>query len=198
MEVKMKKILLLIILTVISTPSSATLITFDELESGRHYNDYTQATYSHDNFILTTTQAFNSIGMLHPSYGTSTGLHAAGVSADVELKRIDNALFNINSIDLLIGLYNRYDDEIPVYFTGLKSNGVTVYQVFSLPYDISKYSTFNFDDSFTELTSLTWQQGAIYHSFDNVNLNNSTQVPEPYTIILLIPALVLVFKKRYT
>ena len=193
----MKKIILLITLFLISTLSNATLITFDELETGNYYNDYPQATYSHQGFTLTTAYRFNSVGILHPSYGTSTGLHATGVSAKIELKRVDATLFNISSIDLLIGLENRYDDEIPVYFTGTKSNGLTVNQRFGRTYDISKYSTFSFNDSFTELTSLTWEQGAIYHSFDNINLNSNTQVPEPSTIFLFLSACLLILKKRY-
>jgi hypothetical protein len=193
----MKKIILLITLLLISTLSNATLIKFDELESGNYYNDYSQASYSHEGFILTTTDRFYSLGSLHPSYRDSTGLAAEGTDTDIELQRIDGASFNISSIDVLIGLFNRYDDEIPVHFTGAKGNGDTVIQLFKRPYDISSYSTFNFNDSFKEITSLTWQQGAIHHSFDNINLNSNTQVPEPSTIFLFLSAWLLTLKRRY-
>jgi len=177
--------------------ANAGIITFDEFELDVYYHDYNQASYNHDDFIFTTDVAFNSLGSLHPSYGTSAGMHASGVSANISLKRVDDRLFDISSIDLMIGLYNSYDGEIPVFFTGMKSNGETFNQVFELPYSINTYTTFSFNNSFTELKSLTWQQGAIYHSFDNVNLRPSIKAPEPSTLAIFALGMICLASRRF-
>ncbi|MTV40968.1 PEPxxWA-CTERM sorting domain-containing protein [Duganella radicis] len=104
----------------------------------------------------------------------------------ITLTANDHSAFSATSIDLskllLLGG--------SVTFYGAKADhSATVQQTFNYT---GTWTTFNFNASFSGLSSLTWQQGPALggkFEFDNINV---TAVPEPETYAMLLAGLGLV------
>jgi hypothetical protein len=185
-----------------SVNSFGGIITFDEIESSDYYI-YLEDTYTTESFVFslypsgnhydfyTDDPKFYALGSSSPSYGGSVGLHASGLDTRIKLNATDGSLFSISNIDLMMGLYNKFDDFIPVEFLAITENDEVVTQTFDISYNVSNYSHFSFNKNFRNIKSLEWSQGAIFHSFDNLNIELVTEVPEPRTIFIFILALVI-------
>lgn len=103
--------------------------------------------------------------------------------------------FSLNSIDISRGDTN--SGLIPVTFTGLKMDGSKVFQTYWFHnYQIGNNETFLFDERFVGLSALRWEQGALFHQFDNIAIS---AVPEPSTAALIFSGLMLLafIKKQH-
>jgi hypothetical protein len=190
-----------------SVNSFGGVITFDEIESSDYYINLGE-TYTTDSFVFSLSPSiyhsefnndepkFYALGSSSPSYGGSVGLHASGMDTRIKLSSINGALFSIYSIDLMMGLFNNFDGFIPVGFKALTDNDEVISQTFHISYNVSNYTSFSFNHNFDNIKSLEWSQGAIFHSFDNINLALVTEVPEPPTLIVFILGILCCIKHR--
>lgn len=178
-----------------SAAVTATTLTFDELVP----LSFIGASYESSGFVLTGTpmpnrpfydSEFRAQNVLTRDGTTSTGLFMGGPASKINLNESTGALFNAISIDLdesWVYQYSQYGMmPEPVSFTGTKGDGTKVYAKYSFT-GIPNSETFVFGNEFQSLQSLQWAQGAIGHTFDNVNVELSSSVSEPSTMWLFLP-----------
>jgi hypothetical protein len=118
----------------------------------------------------------------NPFFAGSNGL-AAFSPATITLARTDGGPFSLLSIDLARNF--AFDPAPSVTFTGTLAGGGTVSETFAVTTASPPlvFQTFLFT-GFTDLTSVSWDQGAAnqgIHQFGNVRL---AIVPEPSTLAL--------------
>lgn len=113
---------------------------------------------------------------------------AASASATTTLTAVGNGAFSVTSIDLIKLLNTQYALNGSVTFYGTKADAsATVEQTFSYN---GNWSTYLFNSSFTDLSSLYWKQGPLVGAkfeFDNIQL--AAAVPEPETYAMLLAGL---------
>ncbi len=181
--------------TLFSMSSEAAIIGFDSLEvANSSFNFIGSGIYSEDNFTITVTAApMTFAGMYYAGqnytgyYAGSAGLGPQGPGAITTLQHSAGNVFSIDSIGLSIfevpipSTHGPVD--VPVTFTGYLSGGGTpVTQSFQL--SSFGFSDFFFNSSFTNLTSLTWNQGMVpadSYQFDNIVVS---AVPIPAAVWL--------------
>jgi hypothetical protein len=110
------------------------------------------------------------------------------------LSRITGTPFTLNSIDLGGQFFAGFIDSFAVTFTGNLAGGGQVFQTFAVnPVDPNTFAfqTFNFDPSFTDLTSVDFAQGNIpSYQFTNIRLDDPvTATPEPASMMLMATGL---------
>lgn len=149
------------------------------------------ALYSEKGYTLDANNelGFASLGTLNSHYVGSTSLiNDAGIGLTT-LRKNDNGLFDLHSIDLA-GLLT-FLTGVQVTFIGTKADNSFVSQTFTGPVTST---TYNFTD-FNNLSKVEWLQDNVslkLHQFDNINLTaaNVTTVPEPKAAWLFCSALV--------
>ena len=176
-----------------SATATATTLTFDELVPLKLIG----ASYEAGGFLLTGTPyspnssiseaQFRAVDVPTGNGATSPGLFMGGPASRINLKASTGALFNAISIDLDESYSYRYGVTEPVSFTGIKEDGTKVSTRYSFTIGVPKSETFVFGSEFRDIQSLQWSQGAIGHSFDNINVVLASSVPEPSTIWLFAP-----------
>lgn len=115
-----------------------------------------------------------------------------------QLRRTDNGLFDIASIDLAaLDGSQIVNSTIAIEFTGTKADTSTVSQVLSFQFDGNfALQTLNFNASFVELEELSWfnigGSTAGFHQFDNIEVTETViqnpdpdPVPEPGTLAMM-------------
>lgn len=137
---------------------------------------------------LTGPRPFAMWGSSSGAYAGSPALFNNLIGSSTILTKADGGTFGITSIDLARLLRNGAGSTVT--FTGTFATGVTTTQSFVVPGGTGNpsFSTYAFNSSFTNLTSLRWNQTAGYHQFDNLNLQSSV-TPEPASIALLATGL---------
>ncbi|MBZ8142775.1 PEP-CTERM sorting domain-containing protein [Rubrivivax gelatinosus] len=143
---------------------------------------YTEAGYTFANagdfpFATIGSQAFDFLG--------STALINDNNAGLTTLTRSDGGLFALLAIDLA-ELFAGSGEEVSVLFSGLRADGSSVSQRFTLD-DVFGTETFSFAADFSNLVSVSWTNDAAYHQFDNVTV---AAVPEPGSAALAGLALV--------
>jgi len=136
----------------------------------------------------------------NPFYAGADGL-AAFAPASITLTQTNGDSFSLLSIDLA-RLFT-FDPPPTITFTGALAGGGTVTQVFT---DVSTSPPLNFQKfdltGFTDVTSVSWDQGAnsSLHQFANINIAIRGSVPEPSALTLLAlggpPALACAIRAR--
>jgi len=121
-------------------------------------------------------------------YAGSAGMHERVSNGLITLSRTSGGAFTLFSIDL--STLNPSGTSPAVVFTGVLSGGGTVTQTFTPT--LFGFHTFVFNSSFTNLLSVSWNQGTEElraHQFDNIVVGASS-VPEPTAMALLGSGLV--------
>lgn len=166
---------------------AVTVLDFEELNPEQAYRDegatVTYLQYSNEGFDIESDVqegAANLNGRWRMSlpgdsrYTGSQAISSVWAPVTITLSQTDGTPFSISSIDLYpwLPFYNP-----SVSFTGLTAGGDTVAQEFELLG--TKIQTYEFDSSFTNLTSLSWGYTGFddYHTFDNVVLNDQGAIP---------------------
>lgn len=167
-----------------ATTARAVVIDFDSLEVANNALNYISTnTYTEDGFTISGTPMYYA-GQNHINqYAGSAGLHLRSSNAAITLNDNVNNVFSVDSIGLSI-LQNGGISPA-VTFTGYLLNGGTVQQSFA-PTTFG-FTDFFFDSGFSNLVSLTWNQGTTQsnaHQFDNIVLN-AYSVMEPSSLVLL-------------
>lgn len=171
-----------------SNGASAIVLDFDDLDKGPGAVSHAVGkAYIADGFILSgfapsywQDASFRVFGSDHPLWTGSPGLTFSSVSGVVELRRSDFAPFDLYSMDIARGDFNR--SLIPVSFIGNRAGGTTAHATYWFKDQTQGVSsTFTFGESFTNLYSVNWHQGAEWHQFDNIHVS---AVPEPATAAL--------------
>lgn len=145
-------------------------------------------TYTEEGFQLQSSGTFlNSLVVSDLTY--KAGSYAMGATPGATTTLTGGSAFSISSIDLL---------RVPsitswsVIFTGTKADASKVTQSFT--FNSNSWKTFTFDADFNNLTSLSWNEGALRtFAFDNINVS---AVPEPETYAMLLAGLGLVALAR--
>ena len=176
-----KSITLAVSTLILSSSVNSAILDFDVLISSGSGLTYVGDSYTEDGFSLTAipcascTNGFYAYQTESLQYTGSPGLVRADVSGGIVLENDLGNSFDLISIDLSSGDQN-HTGLIPVAFYG-SVGGDVVTQVFWFNSDLDGVSTtFTFNDSFKNITTLYWEQGAIYHQFDNIVLSS---VPVP-------------------
>lgn len=142
--------------------------------------------YSEDGFSVSQDPSepykLTSINSGDFRFNGSASLFNNTVNGIITLSKNDGNLFNLSSIDL--DWLNGFG-QVVVDFAAVKSDLSNVFQSFNL--DLSNgFETFSFGNSFNDIRSVSWQQTAPFHQFDNIviaNANPGQPVPEPITIL---------------
>jgi hypothetical protein len=172
-------------------------------------------TYSTHGFQLTDTAfpgsnnvpSFATPGALRFDYDGESSLYAGSAQDTITLTRGDGRAFAIFAIDLAelpngaeTGGPRPADGPFIITFTGHRSDGTTVIDVGTVD-PFPSILTFHFDNEFSDLLSVAWQQGPggtapglATHQFSNIQVD---AVPEPSAILLLGTGFVGVFRERH-
>ncbi|MBK1678935.1 PEP-CTERM sorting domain-containing protein [Rhodocyclus tenuis] len=190
----MKKTLLVLALAfsaqayAVQPATANTVIDFESLAHDQEIA-YLDLGYSHieDGFsvsTLATNFGFSVWGSASYFFTGSTSLINDSDSGITRLSQIGGGLFALKSIDLAAMFPGLGEEATTVTFTGLKSDSSRVTQSFSVA--ASGVQTFSFGSEFTQLSSVTWSNDAMYTQFDNINV---AAVPEPETYALFLAGL---------
>ncbi|MDF1555627.1 MAG: PEP-CTERM sorting domain-containing protein [Deferrisomatales bacterium] len=164
--------------------SSAVVMTFDDLEIAG--SDVTlMDSYVGEGFSITasisTADGFGVCQQGNSGYRDSAALWISLASDEATLRRVDNALFSMTSIELL-----RYASggEAPVNFRAYDSSG-TLVATEGTVLASAGWTRFLFSPAFARVAYVQWEQVLMNHQFDNIVLNEPPPVPEPSTVLLL-------------
>lgn len=144
--------------------------------------------YSEDGFQLQSSGPFgNSLVVADITH--NAGSYAMGATPFAKTTLTGGSAFSVSSIDLRrVPSFSNWS----VTFTGTKADASTVTQLFT--FNTNNWKTFTFDAGFTNLTSLSWNEGLLrLYAFDNINV---TAVPEPETYAMMLAGLGLVALAR--
>lgn len=170
-------------------------IGFNTLESsfyGAHFVGYT---YEEQGFVLkhgssTQNNAFITWASGSSLYTGSASLFNNTHRGETILSQQNISPFSILSIDLAPYDLNLstgdYIQSESVLFIGTKADSTTVQQVFNLGTSVNVMNTFTFNPEFSDLISISWNQGSLLgtrHQFDNIIVQ---AVPIPGALILFI------------
>jgi hypothetical protein len=147
---------------------------------------YVGNSYMEDGFLLQSSGPLNSLLASDLTYNAGSFAMAATPLGTTTLTNASSSAFSISSIDLLrrLSLVNW-----SVTFTGIKTDTSVVSQTFT--FTNNNWNTFNFNSGFTNLASLSWNEGLTrVYAFDNLNV--TAAVPEPETYAMLLAGLGLV------
>ncbi len=190
-----KQILILILFLPLLSNLQAATIGFNELESnipGGHFVGYT---YEEQGFMFEHGSSTQNNAFITWSNGTSLYTGSASLfnnthRGETILSQQQNNPFSILSIDLAPYDLNLstgdYIQSESVLFTGTKADSTIVQQTFNLGTSINEMSTFTFNSEFSDLMSISWNQGSILgtrHQFDNIIVQ---AVPIPGALLLFI------------
>lgn len=178
----------LIALNTVATGSAST-INFDDILPGSLIG----STYETNGFLLTGKPRspyfpgqFYVQSSASELWTGTPGLVFGEVGATLELRTSAGTVFDAISIDISKGDTNRFNVSVPVTFSGNKASGASVNVTYWLKdSDTGINRTFIFGKDFLDLTSLVWQQGALFHQIDNLTVT-AASVPEPSTLSLLL------------
>ena len=189
-------------LLLLSSHAYAVTIDFNSLESTFAGAEFVGPVYTEDGYVLThgssiQNNAFESWGSGSTHYTGSASLFNTTHRGETVLTQQNSNLFSIISIDLSpfnLGLSTGdFISSESILFIGTKSDSTTVEQAFNLGTSANVMNTYMFNSSFTDITSLSWNQGSILgtrHQFDNVTVQ---AVPIPSAIYLFITGLLGIF-----
>ena len=166
--------------------TNAAVIDFDSLEQAGGGFQY-MSTYNEDGFNLSASQFGSAQQNNTDWYLGSASLFNDFANGITTLTKIGGGTFNFNSIDLA-PVSKTYGSGATISFTGNVQGGGTVNASYTLD-DSFSFQTFVLN-GFNNLTSVTWSQVYQYHQFDNLVLDQSTQIPEPGSLALLGVALI--------
>ncbi len=184
----MKKAVLAICLLMglfsLAVDSHAYVVNFESL---MHSDDLVVdhgATYQEGGFLFTNTASdAPSLATLGTQFvggfAGSTALFNDNYNGQTVLTKVGGGTFNLHSISLA-ELFAA-DVQFGVQFTGLLVNSATVSKTFTLD-GIFGFQDFTFGSEFSNLVSVSWNQTADFHQFDNVNV---TPTPIPAAAWLL-------------
>ena len=179
----------------------AATIGFDALESsfsGGHFVGYT---YEEQGFILEHGSSTQDNAFI--AWGSGSSLYTGSASLFNNTHRGETILSqqNINSFSILSIDLSPYDINLStgdyiqsesVLFIGTKADSTTVQPAFNLGTSVNVMSTFTFNPEFSNLISISWNQGSILgtrHQFDNIIVQ---AVPIPG----VIPPIIMGAKSR--
>jgi hypothetical protein len=129
-----------------------------------------------------------------PNHPNAQGL-APFLGNNVTLARNDNLTFSLDSIELARSTTTE-SGSLSVTFTGIKTDGTTVTQVFPPPSlnPVSllqnRFQQFDFGSNFTNLKSVSWSQPSASNTdslalqFTDVKLQTASAMPEPSGLVL--------------
>lgn len=148
---------------------------------------FVSSPYLEAGFVLTTpgipSQEFTARrrevgGVIHDAF-------SARLPNQILLQKNDGGFFSLTSIDLARATLLPSSPPISVTFTGMPNTGPLVSQTLTIT-EAEDFETFTFNSSFSNLSSVTWNQvgGPSDHLFDNVTLQVSA-VPEPTSLAFL-------------
>ena len=154
-------------------------------------NVYHGASYVEDGFELSSSLVgtpFHSLfvpddhNVLYRPAADSYAM-AATALATVTLNSVDHGAFDVTSIDLARLLLTRLAPNGSVTFYGTKADASgQVSQTFNYT---GNWTTFQFNSSFTGLSSLSWEQGLVArYEFDNINVTAAVPEAETYAMLL--------------
>ena len=189
--------------------ASATVITFDSIGSDATLDVSVSSPYSESGYALTSnrTEGFGSFGTSSSNRpaGSTRALYNAGTADDsnggrgiTTLARTGGASFDLLGIDLasFLPVFQDTNYSLTVDFTGIKLDNSTVTDSKIVSYtdtdsdgvaDAYSFQSFTFS-GFNGLTSVSWEQTAKSHQFDNIVLREPTTqtnpAPEPGSLAL--------------
>lgn len=119
------------------------------------------------------SSAFAAWGMYNQNAAGTAALFSMFENDTTTLTSMGGGEFDFQSIDLSEAF--RGGGQIPVTFTGHRADGSTVVDSVVLDGNFG-FQTHVFS-GFHNLTSVTWQQGEIFHQFDNIAVASSLRTP---------------------
>jgi len=160
-----------------AAPAGAITIDFEALAPGPLGGEEIVASpYLEEGFRVSAPE-FVTYHPGNAKYAGSQALAATGAEDDITLERLDGAAFDLLSISLS-ELFARSNQDVSVTFEGLRADTTTVQQTVDLD------GSFGFESfsltGFTDVVSVTWQQVADFHQFDEI-----LATPEPGTALLV-------------
>jgi hypothetical protein len=183
---------------VIAAVANAAILDFEDLV---HHDSLVVdhgPVYTHEGYVLTNTAteeesgfppSFASFGTLLPEFTGSTALFNDNFNGTTVLTRTENQAFQLRSISLA---ELAASEPFSVVFSGLTAGGVLVTETVELDGAFGM-QTFAFGSEFRDLVSVSWDQTAPYHQFDNINVN---VIPEPHSLLLLGSGLLALLTAR--
>lgn len=203
---------IIFLLTVFNTAvAQAEVLNFESLRTAGTFVTFVGSPYAENGFTLTSDPTANAqtaftayrTGDLYFAGSTAlvnntvrTGLG----SATTTLTKIGGGLFDLTSIELA---KNQLNDPLVVTFVGVRVDGTTLTQVFTVTRDNtffytgnSGFETFTFT-GFSNLLSVSWTNNERNPflgdnvQFDNISVSDVTPapIPEPVTLILFATGL---------
>ncbi|MAP07794.1 MAG: hypothetical protein CMM00_02845 [Rhodopirellula sp.] len=153
--------------------------------------EFVSSPYTESGFVLTTsvpnpiftgtefTARRREVG------GVTHDAFSARFPGQITLQKEDGGLFSLLTIDLARATLSLTDPSIPVTFTGTPNVGPLVSQTMTIT-EAADFETYSFNSSFSNLSSVTWNQvaGPVDHLFDNISVQ-AAAVPEPTSLAFL-------------
>ena len=126
---------------------------------------------------------FASWGTSSPFFSGSTALINDNNGGLTRLSQVGGGAFSLGAIDLVMMYPGLTEDGADVTFTGVTMDNSIVTQ----SYHVADAGVLSVSfANFTNLSSVTWTDGAMYHQFDNINV---AAVPEPESYAMFLAGL---------